>query len=295
MLGDRSPCKRTVGSNPTPSAPVVTVSGVPIGWLRGNIDELRRGRAIERRRAQEERRFRQAVADGRAVRGVQRDVYAHFRSAAPELNDFDEVREGLFTRPLHPEIRAVLKVAALTGASYTLCWGVSLAFVPHVTSTGTSLHRTAKSSRLDLWVDAHIELDEDRSGVGPDGRVAHRSCGDGSVWWVPQDFEALWSACRELAYAWWERVTTPSGVLEVAREQLEDRWAMSVHYPSPLYVAAFTTARLGDAEGARRLLERELQKWYVHMPDGSQHPHDPQRLRDALERIASTGADHDGV
>src|SRR4051794_8886384 len=61
------------------------------------------------------------------------------------------------------------------------------------------------------------------------------------------DFSALWSACRELAYAWCERVQTPSGVLEVAREQVEDGWAMTVHFPSPLYVAAFTTARLGEA------------------------------------------------
>jgi hypothetical protein len=266
---------------------------MPIGWLRGSIDEIRRRRATQRGWALEERRFRHAIADGRAVRGLQRDVYAHFRSAAPELNDFDEVRDGLFTRPLDPEIRAVLKVAALKGTSYTLCWGVSLAFVPHLTSTGTSLHRTAKSSRLDLWVDAHIELDNDRSGVGPYGRVTHCFSGDGTVWWVPQDFEALWSASREVAYAWWERVQTPSGVLEVAREQLGDRWAMSVHYPSPLYVAAFTTARLGDGEEARRLLDRELQKWYLHMPDVSQHSHGPERLREALERIATASADCD--
>jgi hypothetical protein len=188
-----------------------------------------------------------------------------------------------------------LKVAALKGASYTLCWGVSLAFVPHVTSTGTSLHRTAKSSRLDLWVDAHIVFDDDRSGAGRNGRVAHWSGGDGIVWWVPEDFEALWNTCREPAYGWWERAQSPSGVLGVAREQLEDGWAMSVHYPSPLYVAAFTTARLGDAEGARLLMDGELQKWYLHMPDASQQRHGPERLREALERIASAGADRDGM
>jgi hypothetical protein len=53
---------------------------------------------------------------------------------------------------------------------------------------------------------------------------------------------------------------------------------MAVHYPSPLYVAAFTTARLGDAERARLLLERELQKWYLQMPDASQH----REARDSL-------------
>jgi hypothetical protein len=60
---------------------------------------------------------------------------------------------------------------------------------------------------------------------------------------------------------------------------------MTVHYPSPLYVAAFTTARLGDADGARRLLEQELEKWYLHMPDASQSPRSGERLRDALQRI----------
>ena len=152
---------------------------------------------------------------------------------------------------------------------------------------------TAKSSRLDLWVDAHIALGNELSGTGPEGRVTYRSLGDGSVIWLPEDFAVLWSACRGLAYAWWERVQTPSGVLGVAREQLEDGWAMSVHYPSPLYVAAFTTARLGDAERARQLLERELQKWYLHMPDASQQHQAPDRLREALERIATAGRDLD--
>jgi hypothetical protein len=262
---------------------------MPAGWLQGNVDELRHRHAAKRRWAREERRFRNAVADGRAVSGVQRDVYAHFRSAAPELEEFEEVRDGLFTRPLHPEIRAVLKVAALKGASYTLCWGVSLAFVPHLTSTGTSLHRTAKASRLDLWVDAHVALDSDLSGGGPGGRVTYRSLGDGTVWWVPEDFDGLWGPCRELAHAWWERVQTPSGVLEVAREQLEDRWASSVHDPSPLYVAAFTTARLGDAERARLLLERDLENWSSHMPDVWQHSEAPERLREVLERMATAG------
>lgn len=127
-------------------------------WLRGNIDELRRRRATERQWALEERRFSKAVADGLAVNGVQRDVYAHFRSAVPELADFEEVRDGLFTRPLHPEIRAVLKLAALKGASYTLCWGVSLAFAPHLTSARTSLHR-----------------DRQVVAPGPLGRRAHRA------------------------------------------------------------------------------------------------------------------------
>lgn len=264
-------------------------------WLRGNIDELRRRRATERQWALEERRFSKAVADGLAVNGVQRDVYAHFRSAVPELADFEEVRDGLFTRPLHPEIRAVLKLAALKGASYTLCWGVSLAFVPHLTSAGTSLHRTAKSSRLDLWVDAHIALDSGLSGGGPQGRVTYRSSDDSTVWWVPQDFAALWSACRELAYEWWDRVQTPSGVLKVAREQLGDRWAMSVHYPSPLFVAAFTTARLGDTQSARLLLEQDLEKWYLHMPDAAQHQKTPERLREALERTATAGRGRDST
>jgi hypothetical protein len=182
-------------------------------------------------------------------------------------------------------------VASLRGASYTLCWGVSLAFVLHLTSTGTSLHRTAKSSHLDLWVDAHIALDSDLSGPGPEGRVTYRSSGDGSVLWLPEDFDALWSACRGLAYAWWERVHTPSEVLDVAREQLEDGWAMSVHFPSPLYVAAFTTANLGDAEGARLLLERELEKRYLHMPDASQQRTAPERLREALEGITTAKRD----
>jgi len=117
VLGDRSPCKRTVGSNPTPSAPVVTVSGVPIGWLRGNIDELRRGRAIERRRAQEERRFRQAVADGRAVRGVQRcPSQASAPAGAPRMDRWSASAQD-------SECGSTSTV--MTAATTTYCWSMA--------------------------------------------------------------------------------------------------------------------------------------------------------------------------
>ena len=73
-------------------------------------------------------------------------------------------------------------------------------------------------------------------------------------------------------------------MLALAEAQMEDRWAMSVHMPGPVYVATFTLAHLGRADEARAMLDRQLQKWYLH-PDAPQvRERAAEKMERALER-----------
>jgi hypothetical protein len=79
-------------------------------------------------------------------------------------------------------------------------------------------------------------------------------------------------------------------VLALAQRQVaDDGWAMTVHYPRPLYVVAFTQAHLGREEEARVELARELEKFYLYLPPAWNHPQAETRLTGALERVLKAG------
>ena len=221
------------------------------------------------------RRRQNEVERGEAHVGRERDVYALMRTAAGnDLEGWEQIRDGAWTRPLADGIRALIRLGAMKGMTYQLYWGLSLAWVPHLTSTGTSLHRTAKSARLDLFEEGQFH----------DARVSFEWGGGGTVIWLAEDLERAWRIGFELANAFFARATGPEAVLTLAEEQMEDGWAMTVHMPGPVYVATFTLAQLGREAEARAMLDRQLQKWYLH-PDAPQvREHAGEKLERALER-----------
>ncbi len=84
---------------------------------------------------------------------------------------FEHVKALKWVRSTKPEIRDVIELYSLKGASVAPRWGFSLDFVPHVAAGRLRWHRTAKSSMLDLVWDPL-----DFSGVGG---------------WTPSRFVAL--------------------------------------------------------------------------------------------------------
>ena len=80
------------------------------------------------------------------------------------------------------------------------------------------------------------------------------------------------------------RAADAEAVLALAEEQMEDRWAMTVHMPGPVYVAAFTLADLGREAEARAMLERQLHKWYLHPDPPQARPGVAEKLERALDR-----------
>lgn len=64
---------------------------------------------------------------------------------------FDALGPRRWVRSRRAPIRDLVELQALKGTSYCPMWGLSLDFVPHVTSAGhVEWHRTAKSARFDL-------------------------------------------------------------------------------------------------------------------------------------------------
>jgi hypothetical protein len=240
-------------------------------WWYSVTRGRREARAYDARRAF----VREAAARGEAHVGSERDVHGLVREAAgSDLVGWEEIRDGVWTRPIGDGIRAVIRASALKGIRYQLLWGLSLAWVPHLTDTGTSLHRTAKSARLDL--------DEEGQFHG-----AAMSCepGDGgSVIWLPGDVRNAWRTGFERASDLFARAGDAEAVLALAEEQLEDRWAMTVHMPGPVYVAAFTLAHLRREPEARAMLQRQRQKWYLHPDPPQARPGADEKLERALDR-----------
>jgi hypothetical protein len=248
----------------------------------------RRAERLSERREDEERAsallawhddVARALERGEAHVGTQRDVHDLTAEGLGEaLASWERIADGTWTRPAGDGIRAVIRISPLRG-SYQLNWGLSLAWVPHLTTAGVRFHRTAKSARLDLY----------EEGQHHDASVRY-AVREGSFIFLPREVERAWSNASARAQPRFERATTPEAVLALAQEQLEDRWAMSVHVPSPLYVVAFTHARLGHAAQAREALAGELHKTYLHLPRAYARQDAAEKVQDALERVPADAA-----
>jgi hypothetical protein len=213
---------------------------------------------------------REAIERGEAHLGEVADVHDLFAAAAG-LEDWERVRPGRWTRPLAPEIRAVIELERMKGMSYRLAWGVSLAWLPHLTASGTSLHRTAKSARLDVWE------------FGP--RLQYEFAG-ARIAWVPREIDAVWRRCRPAAEALWAAARTPEGVQAVAeRQAAEADLERRSYHPNPYFVAAFTAARLGRAEAAREWFDHVLADFRVQRPERVDEATARERLEQALARV----------
>ena len=71
--------------------------------------------------------------------------------SALALHGFEAVAPRRWVRSARLPIRDVVELQALKGMSYCPMWGISLDFVPHVTSRGeVKWHRSAKGARFDL-------------------------------------------------------------------------------------------------------------------------------------------------
>jgi hypothetical protein len=130
------------------------------------------------------------------------------------------------------------------GAVFGLEYGISCSWIPHLEGNRWRWHRTVKQSRRDLWV-SHFTVD-----APPSRRISHLYGPDH----LRRQAEEALEAVAPLARHWWDTITAIPGVITEARCQKNARGALSIHWPRPGLVTAFTLCRLGDFLAAKRHL-----------------------------------------
>jgi hypothetical protein len=146
----------------------------------------------------------------------------------------------------HVPIRRMFLLAAWKGAAVAPQWGFSLDYVPHLSGKTFKWHRTAKSARPDLFMDA----------------IAREM--DLSTLWGAQSLRATLPLVVERsipqAYLLWESVASitdlPNAFDRVMRHREESRQFTYANLVQPGLAYAFTLAKLGQLDVAGKMLEK---------------------------------------
>lgn len=179
---------------------------------------------------------------------------------------FQAIAPGLYARTTHDEIVQLVKLLSIKDGSYSLQWGVSLAWLPHVFEPKPRFHRTLKSARFDLF-EWYFTLSLN-PGENPDNLFVRRHRGEAEM---NATLQRTWTLLGPRLHAFFERTRAPEQVLAVAQSQgADDNYFC--HDPHPLLVLAFTAHRLGDRESAASAFTRYGQfadrysNWVVAKP-----------------------------
>lgn len=163
------------------------------------------------------------------------------------------VRKGTYVGDEVDGITPLLRLEPWKGATYSLSWGVSLAYVPNKLMMPLSFHRTPKSARFDLWEDGRSVAE--REGGDSSNALIATFCSEPEV---REQLVGAWRWTRPRAHAWWQQASTLDGVLALARDQVTRRPYVldSLHSPPPELIVILTLARLGRVSEAEEELAR---------------------------------------
>ena len=195
--------------------------------------------------------------------------------SALEGHGFAAVAPRRWVRSTRAPIRDIIELQALKGVSYCPMWGLSLDFVPHVTSRGdVKWHRTAKSARFDLVyrpIDYAAAPSESRDWSA--STVATRAE-------VQEDLERVTRLVLKEALPFWNAV---GGVSDLPKTYREHRRRAAVglpfeSFPQQCLALAFVLAKSGDEEAQAALAE------YVRAFEVP--PETTKRLEELLEEAA---------
>jgi hypothetical protein len=165
---------------------------------------------------------------------------------------FERVAPRRWVRSSRAPIRDLLEVQALKGMSYCPKWGLSLDFVPHVTTAGeTKWHRTPKSARFDLvyWPIDYAPLSSGSRDWSLSPLATREELED--------DIGRVTRLVIAHAIPFWEGVR---GVEDLPRVYREHRSRPSVglsfaNFPEQVLAYSFVLARCGDAAARNELAE----------------------------------------
>ena len=211
-----------------------------MGWAvirewPSTAEEKRRHRASERRA----RRYGYETVTPSATYPLMADV------VRPASLGFEQVRPGHYARRADDEHIDLLWFQLMKGATITIAWGTSAAYVPTRLLPRPSWPRTLKQARAALWTDSMETWRRGDNSV-PDGAVS-RAYGPQCI---VDDTSRVWKAVGEAAQRLWAQAFSPTGLLALARAQLANPSTYDIHHPHPSFVAAFALARNGDLDAS---------------------------------------------
>lgn len=196
----------------------------------------------------------------------QRDVGQQVADALTErLSGFGLVALGggkrRWARQNAPDILGLVELQALK-SDFTAIWGLSLAFVPHLTTKGEiAWHRTPKSAVFDL---SYQPFDYEQ-----DLRPWAISCFSTREE-LPVDSRLFASRVSESAARFLESLTSTRAVLdafEAKRVRPYIRLGFD-HYPQEMLAHAFTLARCGEEGRSKEALRRLAEQHQI--PQGTE-------------------------
>ncbi len=142
-------------------------------------------------------------------------------------------------------IRRMFVLAAWKGGAVAPRWGFSLDYVPHLSGEAFRWHRTARSARPDLFLDAiarEMDLDTLRGAR-----------------WLDAHLPMVVERSIRQAYLLWESVASlrdlPNAFDRVMRHREVNRQFTYANLVQPGLAHAFTLAKLGRLEAAETMLE----------------------------------------
>ena len=182
-----------------------------------------------------------------------------------------------YVRSRIPEIRDLIIIQPMKGASYAPCWGFSLDFVPHISRDALRWHRTDRSARLDLRFDPldylHPGSSEFRQWTIDSARGAKNA---------RKDIRRITTLVSKHAEGFFARVQSESDLLRsFEREATRKAVRFNFYNYSQQPIAyAFILARIGKLDSAKA----ELEKAYA-MHDASVTVR--QRLKEMIGQFAA--------
>lgn len=197
----------------------------------------------------------------------------------PHEMGLSRLRPKLYAASSGRDIVRVLELFATQGASYYVRWGVSLAYVPHKWNPKLRWHRTLKSARFDIWESPYEYFELENAHWREQERfLADRLHGET---YLRKQMKEMWTVLAPAVQDWFTSTTTLPGVMRAIDRQTERTGASSHHSPSPSLVRAFTLARTGEMNVARRVLDEYFDATVADAVDR-------ENLSAALESIAES-------
>lgn len=195
----------------------------------------------------------------------------------PARIGFASAKPGSLARPVNSDITHLIKFRPLKGASYDICFGASLSYVPYPYVPKVRWHRTVKSANLDLLEEPQLNwwhaANPGERDVNP--FLVQSMLGEKCL---REELSRAWEKSRVEATKWFATAQSLPEILRKCEIQLLRKQDGPRNLPGARLVRAFTLGRLARRDEA----VSELHTFFEEYAESKQAR---ENLQSALERI----------